>query len=214
MPFRYQISVEESDGQVTEIGGQFADEVWSTLQRFRTFVEELNTAEYVQAGLPLKDVVKWTAAEGWVPPQLPSSAVLREFLLMLRPFVLEREPTSVPRICRVLGYELQHPILRGDIKRARDAFLGRDVESLFRISVSEFVLNSEDALHLWLNAFEYHRDEEKRRKLQELHAGATLETSKGIFLLLLRDKVRAIWMLYGMISHLKPNAPDSAAQAR
>ena len=61
------------------------------------------------------------------------------------------------------------------------------------------VLNSDDTLMKWLNAYEYHRDEDKRRQLGELHEVWPIGFSKGMWGGMMIDKARAVVELAGWI---------------
>ena len=57
---------------------------------------------------------------------------------------------------------------------------------------AEIIINSEKALFVWLNAYEYHRDQNKKREIDRYHQLLPLDHSKAFFLMLLSDKIRAI----------------------
>ena len=70
---------------------------------------------------------------------------------------------------------------------------------MIRISSDDVLLNSEKMLLDWLNAYEYHRDKDKKESIDKLHQMFPLEASKAVFLHLLSDKAQAIYNLTGFI---------------
>jgi hypothetical protein len=63
---------------------------------------------------------------------------------------------------------------------------------MVQISSNDVLLNSEETLQKWLNAFEYHRDEDKRQELDTLHWLWPTDISRALFLALLLDKADAV----------------------
>jgi hypothetical protein len=61
------------------------------------------------------------------------------------------------------------------------------------------IINSEQTLFDWLNAYEYHRDQAKRARIESLHRIIPLEHSMPILLSLVADKVQAIFQLAALI---------------
>ena len=55
------------------------------------------------------------------------------------------------------------------------------------------LINSTETLDLWLNAYEYHRDDEKRVEFEALHDGnLPMEYSRALFIHILLDRARAV----------------------
>jgi len=73
------------------------------------------------------------------------------------------------------------------------------MQSMFRIQSNDVVLNSERVLYDWLNSFEYHRDKEKKKFIESLHAMFPLNATKALFIGLLSDKTQAIYSVARLI---------------
>ena len=55
------------------------------------------------------------------------------------------------------------------------------------------LINSTETLDLWLNAYDYHRDDEKRVEFEALHDGnLPIEYSRALFIHILLDRARAV----------------------
>ena len=68
---------------------------------------------------------------------------------------------------------------------------GKRLQEQFEITSNDVLLNSEEVLQQWLNAYEFHRDKKKKSFIDSLHQLLPLEASKAIFLSLLTEKARA-----------------------
>ena len=121
------------------------------------------------------------------------------FLHKLRPFVLQNEATNFYRVNNILAKTIEQPFLRSFIAEQRRIYSGQRMQEMVRISSNDVVLNSEKVLFDWLNAYEYHRDKDKKAFIDELHQMFPLDATKAILLHLLSEKARAIYNLTGFI---------------
>ena len=87
--------------------------------------------------------------------------------------------------------EFNHPYFRGLIVVQREMYNGKRLQEQFEITSNDVLLNSEEVLQQWLNAYEFHRDKKKKSFIDSLHQLLPLEASKAIFLSLLTEKARA-----------------------
>lgn len=191
-PFNIHFTDNEKGNEI-EIKGEIPDADWSRLLRFKQHVLALQECGPVRNGMNVSWNVKWDLDKGLrIMTQLPTDDEISVLLHQLRPFILQNESTNFYNICGVLSRYLTHPMLREIIAKQRALFSGKEFQSQIQINLNEMVLNSETALNKWLNAFEYHRDEEKQKELELLHALLPLENSKAIFISMMIDKVKAI----------------------
>jgi hypothetical protein len=212
MPTPFKLRLENTrTGEVAELAGAIDDAHWKILKRFTEFAAELDEAQYVKLQMPLRFAITWNHETGFEKPtDLPPAQQVREFLHLLRPFLLEDEPTNFLKVCNIFAKYFDHPLFRQNLKELRRSFQGKRSQSYFTISSDDLVLNSEEALKLWLNAFEYHRDEHKRERLNAVHQAMPLEISKALFIDLLRYKVEAIWWVAAFIKRIE-TAPTNQA---
>jgi hypothetical protein len=63
-----------------------------------------------------------------------------------------------------------------------------------RVISNGTLINSTETLDLWLNAFEYHRDDKKRAKFEALHDDDTLPVnySRALFVHIMLDRARVV----------------------
>lgn len=210
MPYNITIRSEKT-GEEHRVAGEFSDEDWAILSNFVAFADELEEAEYVKARLPLMGMIQWSDTKGWEIPELPPAGQVREFLHLLRPLILEGEDTYLPNVLGIIARTLNDKFVRANLKAARDAFLGKTMQGLYKWSVGDLVVNSDEGLKLWLNAFEYHRDEDKRALLKEMNRSLPLEVMKTQFIELLRYKYEVIAWTAGLIRQIE-RAPTNQAR--
>lgn len=167
-----------------------ADE-WQLLLDFASYADQLETTEFLRVGITdhCEVIVDGSIR---VTKDLPPASQLRELLHTLRPLILQNEPTSYVRVVGILGRRIDHHLWRGFIKGYARSFRADASQEFFTVRIGNLVLNSEEALDLWLNGYEYHRDREKRNRLSASIGSEVTETSRALFVDLLGAKVEAI----------------------
>jgi len=220
------------DGEPTSLDVVFETATWATLQRFTDNVDRLVAASSVHEGLHVNVTFSYDAG---APLQsattTPHSDAVAAILHLARPLVLEREPASTVRVCGILHRHLPHPGLQAYIEHQRAQFLGRAFQDDVRVTVGpwnpetqalehETVINSEDIFQRWLNAYEYHQDDDKRAELEAFDSVMPSETLRGICVLLLCDKIAAALRIAQLIRRLgvtgemrlstRPTGPSAA----
>ncbi|MCD4655643.1 hypothetical protein K8T06_17110 [bacterium] len=136
--------------------------------------------------------------------ELPDWDHVIVFIHKLRPFQLKNESTYFPRVCNVLSRRLDHSWFKSFLEDMKNKFDGSIMQNYAQLYVrgfdrkmhlegrDEFLLNSEEFMNIWLNAFEYHHDERKRGFLNNLHKFMPEKFTRHLFLHLLKDKAVAI----------------------
>ena len=118
----------------------------------------------------------------------------------LRPFVLERESTNFKRVAKILRRALPEGRVRDLVDSVRSQYSGELMQRAVVISVGETIVNSEHTLTTWLNAWEYHRDEDKQLEIGDLQRALPTDVLNYFFLHLLGDKIKAISNLRELIA--------------
>ena len=65
--------------------------------------------------------------------------------------------------------------------------------------INEYVLNCDKALSDWLNACEYHRDQDKRELIESLQVMLPLPALQAIFIHLLIEKTEALFEMARLV---------------
>lgn len=77
---------------------------------------------------------------------------------------------------------------------------------------TEAVLNSAKTFQLWLNAYEYHKDEDKKAALDELRALLPFEWLRGMFVSMMLDRALAVVNIANFIRFLETGRRSSHFQ--
>lgn len=175
------------------LNGEFGDDEWGLLLRFAEYANDLLHTKFVQAGMPARYAISYSEALG---PQnkseLPDPDLFAGFQMKFRPFYLQNEPTQFGRICNLLRKRVALAGFRAIVQDQVEVFNLRRHSARYQVQAGGLLLNSMDALDLWLNGFEYHRDQEKRATLLNAHDVFPLESSVALFVDMLRDMTEAI----------------------
>ena len=172
----------------------FAPEEWQLLERFVNYARDLAKTTLLSTNASLRFSI--SADEGGVRfdgTKLPEPDHFRALLLLMRPFVLKREKTRFLDVVNILSRRLDHPAFRTYLDRQKAIFDGQRCQS-FKSFSNGTLINSSEILTLWLNAYEYHRDEEKRAIFEALHYGMQpmIEYSEAVFVEMMLDQARAV----------------------
>jgi hypothetical protein len=228
VPLPFSITLRKQSDQSAEVcAGEIADEDCQLIASFRQEGAKLRTSEWVKTGLDDHYTLEGDSTGKIVVkvPNRPSDSSVRELLHLLRPFVLQSEATFFPKVTgRLWGY-LAHPHLRALLAEHRDGFNHGYGRAYFQLAVSAtldgamgqnnedwFVINDARAFDLWVNAFEYHRDDTKRARLREKLGTDPDELSLAIFRSMIADKARAVLHITSFLDELV--ASPSARRAR
>lgn len=114
----------------------------------------------------------------------------------------------------IIARRFTDPSIRGMVRAQRALYDGRDFQSQIRIESNNTVINCEETLMKWLNAFEFHTDETKRAEIEKLHQLMPLEASRAIFIMLLIEKVKAIMNIANFIELLLGRADSIETTSR
>jgi hypothetical protein len=194
MAHEYRLTLTQKEtGETVSLSGKFEDKDWERLDEFTQYADELLDTKFVQDGMSASLNIRWDEESGMVvSTKLPPWDDVTVFLHKFRPIGLQSESTYFYKVCSVLAKELAHPRFRSMIEEQREIYSGTRMQAQLRVQSNEVIVNSEKVLYDWLNAYEYHRDKEKRDLIDSLHVMLPLEASKVLFIALLSDKTRAI----------------------
>ena len=212
---RFSIRItENASGHIDVIAGEFSDEEAQVLRRFATYAREREAAHMLAGRRSLNTTVSWTESGGWRVEGVPPAIEVRELLLLLRPFVLEDEPTYFNRVVNILARRLGHAVLRAKFEAAKRRFSGKDLEEVVRAQIGDVTINSERTFRQWLYGYQYHRDEDKRRWFASLHEGHPMEVSEMFFVQMLVSKADAIRSVAAFIEGLAaaPSATEGVTR--
>lgn len=181
----------------------FSANEWSKLTDFLHYCREIEKTQLVQAGLPLSMEMQGNSTgQLSFRVTLPHDDLVAAFLHRMRPIVLQNEQTNFYRVVSVLERNIQNTVLRNAFREERQIFQGIRSQHTFKLSVNDQLINSDQILNAYLNAYEYHTDHEKQRKLTDLHRVVPHRYNWGICLLLLGEKAGSAFRIANFIREL------------
>ena len=195
MAYEYQLTLTVKEtGETVSLSGRFQENEWNLLSDFLEYADDLLSTRFVRSGMRASLNIKWSRESGMVVyTQLPDWDDVIVFLHKFRPIGLQSESTNFYRICNLLAKRLAHPYFRSILDEQRKMYSGQRMQSVTQVRINDVLLNSEKFLNNWLNAFEYHRDKDKKKFIESLHEIFPLDASKVLLLQLLADKTQAIY---------------------
>jgi hypothetical protein len=207
----YLTFTEHATGTTETVSVEIPDNEWQILLDFARYADQLESTEFVRAGIDDHCEIAADGSLGMTNP-LPPVVQLRELLHVLRPLILEKERTYYSRVTGILQRYIDHRLWRGFLKGYGRSFRADNSQQFFTVKVRNLVLNSEEALNLWLNGYEYHRDPDKRNRLASSVGDELTEESRALFVDILGAKVEAIlevrdlvrWLEYGCMVNVEP----------
>ena len=200
MPPESNLTLKVRDTEAVTIRAKFEDEEWKCLGEFVRDAEELDSTPVVQGGFATSLKIVFAEGNGLtIEAKAPPIDAVRLFLHKLRPFILENEPASFYRVAAILDRRYEHEAIRAVVASHRRCFSTRQAQSLFTINLNGTIINSDETLMKWLNAHEYHRDQDKQKELVELNRAFPAEALKTILISLLVDKAQSIFALADFI---------------
>jgi len=183
--------------------GAIPDDEWGRMLAFAEYAKELRTAALLNRNPRWSYGFTFNQEEGVKPTVLPPKIEVRELAMLLRPFILQNEDTYFYPILGLLSKYFAPPEFRRIFQAWRDRFSGRDGQELFKAEFGGIVLNSEEGLKLWLNAYEFHRDDDKRAVLDKIkNSEVPFEIAEGLFVEMLTCQAEAVLLAAAFIDKI------------
>ncbi len=175
----------------------------SALRKYLAEALRLEAALLRQGGFGASYNVSWSVGEqlcitGTEPTSDQRAAVLHH----LRPFLLEDEPYSFKRVRGILARSSSSLVLTEWLQQVKQRYAGNLLQSQVKIEVGALLLNSETVLNKWLNAYEYHRDDNKAIELVKQHDPIPVDSSRPIFAMMLQEKATAVLHMGWLINQI------------
>jgi hypothetical protein len=209
MPYSRSITVtDHRTNQETKLELSFDEGEVETLRAYCKYVKELLSIKIIRDGFQANLTLHFSN-DGQITTKqtMPPDDEIVVLLHRLRPLILNDEHASFNRVTGIFGKHTSSSQIRQMLKNHHALYGGRHLQGLFEVRVHDTIINSDKMLFNWLNAFEYHRDQDMRRQIERLHVLMPLEASRVIFLMLLHDKVSAICQVGQLIELILGDRP-------
>jgi hypothetical protein len=171
----------------------FTPELKARLVAFTEAAEALNRTSFV-GNWNQTHISIHMAIDGRVTntSSLPSDDEIAAFLHRLRPFYLQKEAFHFNTVCNTIGAHICDDAVTDCLREWKRHYDARASRQVFEIAAAGKILNSEEFLDHYLNAYEYHYDPDRRKAIDDISAHFPLEAQKAIIVLLLSLRLNAI----------------------
>ena len=207
----YNITVKiKSTGETVKLEGKIPSEDWATLLRFRDEAKKLLTDIRECENPNVNFSLPWNREDGVLKPTVKKtvkSSDLAIILHRLRPFILQKEPFEFNKTVNLLHRHINHGFTKELFKFFKDLFSGRELQKQMLVTSlttsGELLVNCDRMLMNWINAFEYHRDDDKRKLIQEIDKTLPEQIMRSLFVSMVIEKVKAVAEVRGIVSAIK-----------
>jgi hypothetical protein len=187
------------DGREEKVLVTLTDEDEDLLGRYWQYSQELRETKCVREGQGVSFGLRWAGQGIEMHAEQPLPEAMGEFLLRLRPVCLQSEETYFGTIRNLVSKLVPNEQVRAVAQAQKDLFSGKRMQQQLQVTSNGVLLNSQETLEKWLNAYEYHRDKGKKAQLDALHKILPIEFSIPLFLSLLIDRAAAVLDLADLV---------------
>ena len=190
--------------QEKEFSASFTEQEVFAFQLYNKKAVRLRGCKLIQNEENVHFSIKWDKVIGLkINSRLPNDNDFAALLHFMRPFILKKkEITNFNKIVDTLYQKLKNEEIRESIAYARELFSGKDFLKQIKMSLNDEIINNEKTLTKWLNAFEYHPDQNKIKELETMDQIFPLSDSKAIFISMIFDKVDAVFRIKNIVGHI------------
>ena len=192
------------DAKSEHVAFTIPHEEWALLLSFHQEAERLRSTRFVQEqqGGQIAVTLSVHQAIRSAAKQVDKKAV-GAMLLKLRPFVLENERTFFHKVKNLLKRRLDHRAFRMHIDLLDDAFSLRTLQRGIRVPSGRRHLLSVPVVMDWLNAYEYHRDPDKKKAVtHDLGFFGLDQNGMPVILFALTEMIQSVLDLDGLVETL------------
>lgn len=211
MPLEVTLQLGDGKSPQEEVTAVFDDEDRRRFHAYLIHLEELSATRIGREGMNPHLKVTWEEGKEMnFMADLPPTDDLLAYLHRLRPFLLKDEFASFEKIVGILGRRIGSRQARSFCKGQMKLYKGEMLESAIKITVNDLIVNTEKTLMDWLNSHEYHRDQEKRKKLKSVFEVMTNDGAKAILVMLIVDKANAIKNIGRIVNFITSSSPGGS----
>ena len=207
--YRARFQYEENAHPETELF-QFSETDLTVLHRYVEYYDEMiqlgiNPAEMM---IEVSIRVDLKQRQTLVSSEKPHPLVLSGFANAIRPFILEKEPTAFYRALKIERNSCSSYHFKEFTRRLANAYKCRKNGMKFTLRAGQEIISQDRAFNMWLNAYIYHRDPDKRALLESFKTAAPWEMQESCYQMHFIEKARIIQILALTIKHVFKNATE------
>lgn len=185
----YQLDLNEEEVELLKEFVQLVQEIKSEPILDKKFSMSLNISGSVNE--PMRFDIK-----------LPDGMRLSALLHKMRPLILKEERTYLHKIIKVFAKKIDNPLLRDYFKTHSKKFRIDPSYQAYHIRIDEKDIINEETFFLWLNAYEYHRDIDKIKKMEPIVDAFGKDFLTAIMINILIDKFHAIQDMANFVNEI------------
>ena len=230
-PYDIMIIRPASDGKIAHFTGEIPNDLWTVLLRFRERFSKLEACLRECENLNLNCALSWSRDDEALKFETHSAIRpndLYSILHCLRPFQLQNNKPDISfnmTVNRLQKYiregikgkhekDIHYVWLKEFFKSLKEEYNGQAGQKQWVIESVKFTssgeiqpsdnkpINCENMLNNWLNAYEFHHDEEKQHLIEDIGKGFPPGFLDSIFVGMILDKIKAINRFTGLIDRL------------
>ena len=190
----------ESEKPPYLIEGVISDDDWNIFLDYDECYVQLTKSGFFKHHTPISYKLSWKrdvgGSEEVSRPGLDESGAP---LLLVRPFLLESEPTHIYSVGAKITKTITDENIRSAVKRIRSEFDGKNSPIRYELKKNGVRLKTESFVMTYLNAFVYHKDKEKQAEVAVYRELLSTEEIEFMFWHYMIEKLNAITNLSGLI---------------
>lgn len=183
---------DEAGNETGRIQGSFDDADLLKLQAYLELVSRLNETTLLAKGMPGISNLRFGQGGIELTAEPYSNRDLHEFLHVLRPLILEKEPHSFLKTCALLQNAFRDTNFKEHLRITRRIYDHGELSVYMQVSIGDTKLFDKSVLRTWLNGTQYHTDADKAKAWAELEADLTADNARALLIAQLRSKVIAM----------------------
>lgn len=178
-------------GPLESAHAEVPNDEWAVVEEFLKLAEALFNTQAMNMGMSYR--LHWKEGVGFeFSGELPPDDDLAIVLHRMRPFILQKESTYLPKVIGVLSRYIDHAGFREMTKGIIDEFMGKSFQRQMKVDVGGVTLNTDKMVNNWLNACEYHHAEDAKQELERFKAVLPEQWQRAVFISMLIDKAREV----------------------
>lgn len=199
-----EIKIRTQDNEIEQIiNTTIDDDLLQKLELYKECCDKLGQSTFFSEERKAFINMNYNAGEHSlvVKTEAPPDHVLDGFLLRLRPFILNDEPTNFNYVANQLIVLLQGSVFEQKIKNIKKIY-NVDFLNGLKFIIDGQEITSDAMLFKWLNSYYYHLDESKRDELSEIYLAFPEPAVRAIFIDMLSAKTMQIFEIGNLILFL------------
>jgi hypothetical protein len=187
-------SLRSEDGSLVEtLSGVFDEFDIDILRKFVKRMSRVRVCRLFTRGMPSISNISVTAESGMKLVCAPyENSELHELLHVLRPVILEKETSSFQAVSGLLRRRFKSRRFSDHLKPIRKMFKDGELGSYMQLYLGARPFFDKSTLDLWLNAEQYHTDEDKAEAWADFERSLTTENARALVMAQLHSKVKAL----------------------